>query len=240
MKELFLEKVKKAGVVGAGGAGFPTHMKLAAQAEYLLVNGAECEPLIRVDQQLMGSYAELLVGCVEKLTQALGFKKAYICIKRKHKEVIVELHKYINKNCNVELFLLEDFYPAGDEQVLVYEVTGRVVPEGSIPIKVGCIVLNVETVLNINSAWNSEPVTEKYLTVTGEVPTPLTLRLPIGTSIKTALKIAGLEDTKGKAVIDGGPMMGKFISDFEAPVTKTTKGLIVIDETHHLVSSTLR
>lgn len=236
MRGNLLEKIKDAGVVGAGGAGFPTHVKLSSKADYLIINGAECEPLLRVDQQLMYRDAEKLLDCIEKLVSVFEFKKAYLCIKKKHKEAIERL-KGLIKTDKIEIFTLDDFYPAGDEQVTVYEVTKRIVPEGSIPLKVGCIVLNAETILNIRNSFDSIPVTDTWLTVSGEVPRPVTLRLPIGMRIIDALKIAGLNGTEGKAVIDGGPMMGKVLTDFESPVTKTTKGLIVLEKTHPLIAS---
>lgn len=222
------------GVVGAGGAGFPTHVKLAAKAEYFILNGSECEPLLRVDQQLINTYAPEIISGIKKVMETVGATKAFIAIKGKHKEAINRVTECIDDDC-MSVFLLEDFYPAGDEQVLVYEVLKRVVPEMGIPLKVGCVVMNTETVLNIYNGMSQIPVTDTYLTITGKVSKPVTLKLPIGTSVRDALKHCGVVDTTGIKVIDGGPMMGKIIGDMDDPITKTTKGLIVLDEEHTLI-----
>lgn len=230
-----IQNVKEAGVVGAGGAGFPTHVKLASKAEYVILNGAECEPLLRVDQQLIVEFSEQIIEGLEKITKLVEAKKAYIGIKAKHKEEVCILKEKLKGNSIVELFELEDFYPAGDEQALVNEVTKRVVPEAGIPLKVGCIVTNVETVLNIVESLSGKAVTHTYLTITGKVPKPVTLKLPIGITYREAVQLAGIKDTRGLVFIDGGPMMGKVGTNFEAPITKTTKGIIVLDEDHSLI-----
>lgn len=227
--------VKAAGVVGAGGAGFPSHVKIAAEAEYLIINGAECEPLLRVDQQLMVVEADKLIRGIEAVMEVTGAMKAFIALKYKYKDAIKVLSEAtIGKP--IEVYELEDFFPAGDEQVMVYEVTGRVVPEGGIPLKVGCIVTNVETAINIAQAVEGVPVTETYLTITGEVPQAVTLKLPIGIRVAEALELAGVKDMTNKAVIDGGPMMGSVIEDINQPITKITKGLIVLAKDHPLIT----
>ena len=173
-----LDMVREAGVIGAGGAGFPTHAKLASKAEYILLNGAECEPLLRVDQQLMRMFPDKIIKGFELAGKLVGANKALIGIKGKHKEVISILRKRIEElqvGDFIEVKELPDIYPAGDEQVLVYELTGRVVPEMGIPINVGCVVVNVETALNIYHASMGVPVTEKYITVAGDIPKLLTI-----------------------------------------------------------------
>ncbi|MEG0578748.1 MAG: electron transport complex protein RnfC, partial [Niameybacter sp.] len=158
-----LEQVREAGVVGAGGAGFPTHVKLNAQAEYILLNGAECEPLLRVDQQLMALYPNEIIKGFEAAGRLVGAKQAIMGVKGKHKEVIKILEAAIvalQLQDFVKVQALEDVYPAGDEQILVYELTGKVVPEGGIPLNVGCVVVNSETALNIYKASLGEAVTE--------------------------------------------------------------------------------
>jgi len=230
-----LESVRTAGVVGAGGAGFPTHVKLASKAEYVILNGAECEPLLRVDIQLILIFAEQIIKSLEYIVKEVEAKKAYIGIKAKHKEAVYALKEKLKGNPIVEVFELEDFYPAGDEQSLVNEVTKRVVPEAGIPLKVGCIVMNVETVLNIIESLDGKAVTHTYLTIAGKVPKPVTLKLPIGVTYREAITLAGITNTKGIALIDGGPMMGKVITNFEQPITKTTKGIIVLEEDNFLI-----
>lgn len=221
--------------MGAGGAGFPTHVKIGAKAEYIILNGAECEPLLRVDQQLLKLFADEIIAGLKVVVQAVGAKKGFICIKGKHKEIVRILEAKLNGITNLELFILDDFYPAGDEQILVYEVTKKVVPEAGIPINTGCIVLNAETVLNIYESTSNYAVTHKYLTITGEVLNPMTVKLQVGVSIRKALKIAGIENLEGFSVIDGGPMMGKVIENFDYPITKTTKGLILLKDGHPLI-----
>lgn len=233
MREKVVSLIKEAGVVGAGGAGFPTHVKVQADAQYVLVNGAECEPLLRVDQQLMAKYPDLFLKGLEAVLKATGASQGIIALKGKYQEAINALKSKIAGK-PIELFILDDFYPAGDEQVTVYEVLKRVVPEGGIPLKVGCVVCNVETLLNVAQALENKPVTHTYLTITGEVPRPITVRLSLGVKVAEALGLAGITRFQGMAVIDGGPMMGRLI-DVNQPITKTTKGLIVLREDHPLI-----
>ncbi|CAH2213942.1 4Fe-4S dicluster domain-containing protein [Tepidibacter aestuarii] len=233
-----LDKVREAGVVGAGGAGFPTHVKLASKAEYILLNGAECEPLLRVDQQLMELFPDEIIKGFEAAGKFVGASKALIGIKGKHKKVVSILSKRIEAlglGNFVEVRELPDVYPAGDEQVLVYELTGRVVPEAGIPIQVGCVVLNSETALNIYNASENESVTQKYITVAGDIPKSLTVKVPVGTPIIDVLRLSGIENFDNYAVIDGGPMMGPIMSNLDGYVTKKSKGFIILKKDHHLV-----
>ena len=147
-----VEKVKKAGIVGAGGAGFPTYVKFTSKPEYLIVNGAECEPLIHVDNEITVHYAKELLKTLNELKNEIGAEHAVFAIKKKHTKAIETLQKEIVTFPDIELFFLQDIYPAGDEQVLVYDITKRIVPEGGIPLAVGCVVINVETLLNIHNA----------------------------------------------------------------------------------------
>jgi len=236
MREQIIKQIKDAGVVGAGGAGFPTHVKVNAHAEHVIVNGAECEPLLRVDQQLMATMAERMVKGLEAVMQSVGASLGTIALKGKYHDAINALEKSIVGK-PIKLFILGDFYPAGDEHVTVYEVTGKIIPEGSIPLKVGCVVNNVETLINVADALDGCPVTDTYLTITGEVPKPITLKLPIGTSIAEALALAGQTNMQGKLLVEGGPMMGKVVEDFSQPITKTTKGLIVLSVNHPMIQT---
>lgn len=229
--------VKEAGIVGAGGAGFPTHVKLDAKAEYVIINGAECEPLLRVDQQLMATQSRKILDGLKLVKDHVGAKYAVVALKEKYKKAIKSFESIIGEYEGMSLHKLQNFYPAGDEQIIVYEVTGKIVPEGGIPLNVGTIVSNVETIVNIHDAYyNLTPVTEKYVTVTGNVRSPQTLKLPIGLSIEEAINLAGGTRLEDYVVINGGPMMGKII-DIKNPITKTTKGLIVLPRDHSLVKS---
>ncbi len=234
-----VEKIANAGVIGAGGAGFPTHVKLNSKAEYVLLNGAECEPLLRVDQQLMEYYPEKIIEGLYEAGKFVEAEKAIIGIKKKHKEVIEILNAKIEEmglSGKVEVGILPDVYPAGDEQVLVYELTGRVVPELGIPIAVGCVVINTETALNIYNAIRDIPVTMKYITIAGDVPCPVTVKVPVGTPIVEVLAMAGVLEPTAFEIIDGGPMMGPLMKDVGGYVTKKTKGLVVLRKEHSLVA----
>ncbi|WP_432403179.1 4Fe-4S dicluster domain-containing protein [Wukongibacter sp. M2B1] len=237
MKNKLLEAVKSAGIVGAGGAGFPTHVKLNAKAEYIIVNGAECEPLLRVDQQLMAFKTREILEALNRIVKETGAKRGIIALKGKYKKALDSLDRYIHQYESLDIFKLGNFYPAGDEQVTVYEVLKRIVPEGGIPLGVDVIVINVETLLNVYNALNGASVTEKYLTVTGAVRNPITAKVPIGITIAEAIDLADGSLVKDFQVIDGGPMMGKIIDDIDNPVTKTTKGLIVLPKEHPLLKS---
>ncbi len=233
-----VEQVKDAGVIGAGGAGFPTHVKLAASAEFILLNGAECEPLLRVDQQLMAIYPDEIIKGFEQAAKVVGAKHAYLCVKEKHTSVIKGLQERIEAlqvAPLVEVKTLPDIYPAGDEQVLVYTVTGRSVPEAGIPLNVGCVVINSETALNVYNATNGTPVTEKFITVAGDIPHRVTVKVPVGTPVIDVLKKSGLESFEGYTVIGGGPMMGPALSDLSGYITKKDKGFIILKNDHPLI-----
>ena len=147
-----LEKIKEAGVVGAGGAGFPTYVKLDCQAQVVIINGAECEPLLRVDQQLMTRYPEELVQGLRLACEATGAARGVIALKAKYHDAADALVPFVDRHPEISLKLLKNVYPAGDEQYIVREVVGKTVPEAGLPIHVGAVVINVETALNIKQA----------------------------------------------------------------------------------------
>ncbi|MEW9123327.1 MAG: SLBB domain-containing protein [Thermotaleaceae bacterium] len=240
MDKNLVEIAREAGVIGAGGAGFPTHIKINAKVEYILVNGAECEPLLRVDQQLLAGKTEEILKSLSLLVEATSAKKGIIALKGKYKDAVDKLKEEIKNYSNLDIFTMDNFYPAGDEQVTVYEVLNRIVPEGGIPLDVGVIVINVETLLNLYNGYNGEPVLEKYVTITGAVKNPKTVKVPIGMCMKDVIDMAGGITVDAFKVIDGGPMMGKIIEDIHSPVTKTTKGLIVLPADHPLIHSKTR
>ncbi|KKM11487.1 NADH dehydrogenase [Clostridiales bacterium PH28_bin88] len=234
-KSEIIEAIKSAGVVGAGGAGFPTHIKAASMAEYVIANGAECEPLVRCNQELLLKEPEKVVAGLELMVEATGAKQGIIAIKRKNKAA-ASLEKLAAEKEHLRIHYLKDFYPAGDEHVLVYEVTGRVVPEGGIPLAVGAVVSNVESLYNVAAAVGGQPVTDKMVTVTGAVQVPVTVRVPLGTAARELLALAGGPTVTDYAVIEGGPMMGKLVEE-DAPVTKTTGAFIVLPAEHPVVSA---
>ena len=173
-----------AGILGAGGAGFPTHVKINCKAEFVLANGAECEPLLRVDQQVMQYFAADVVRGIRAVKEFTGAKRAVICLKEHYHAAVAALQEVLKDADDVELHLLQGYYPAGDEQQIVYEVTGRVVPTGGLPLDVGAVVCNVSTLTNIAAALDGKKVTEKYVTVGGAVKNPVTLRVPVGISLQ--------------------------------------------------------
>ena len=234
-----LQKIYEAGVVGAGGAGFPTHVKLNTKVEYFIINAAECEPLLNTDKYLISIKSEEMIKGMEEIGEILEAKHFVIAIKEKYTKEIKILKDMIRKlDSKVELFYLKNFYPAGDEQVTVYEVTGRSVPEAGIPLDVGVVVSNVATVINVYNAIDDKPVIERYLTVVGEVNNPRILKVPIGISIKECIEEAGGTNLAEHAIIIGGPMMGTIINDDEAAKTnikKTDGSLIVLAKDHYIV-----
>jgi len=237
-----VDKVRQAGVVGAGGAGFPTHVKLSAQVDTVIANGAECEPLLHADQHLMMRYPELILQGLRLAMQATGAKRGIVALKGEYKQAISALKGVLGKAKDVSLHLLGSFYPAGDEFVLVHDVLGRSVPEGGIPLEVGVVVNNVGTLWNVARALEGVPVTHRYLTVTGEVRKPATLRVPIGTSIAQVVEWAGGLSDAGRALkpeelafVAGGAMMGRVVQGTDV-VTKTTGGLLVVPADNPAVS----
>ncbi len=228
------EMVKDAGVVGAGGAGFPTHVKLNADVDTIIVNGAECEPLLRVDQELMEKETDSLLNGLEFVRKATGAKQVIIALKSKYKKAVSKLNKSIKKHNNFSIYHLANYYPAGDEQQIVYDVLGRIIPEGGIPLMVGVVVINVETVINVDNAVKGLAVTDKYITISGAVKKPLTIQVPVGTMIKDVLPLTGGVSIDDFSLIDGGPMMGVIVSPNDV-IRKTTKGILVLPGNHSII-----
>jgi Na+-translocating ferredoxin:NAD+ oxidoreductase RnfC subunit len=242
-KDEIISKVRAAGVTGAGGAGFPAHVKLDATVEHVLGNGASCEPLLMSDPCLMEKDPDTILRGLQMVMDCTGAHQGSVCLKGKHQDAMEALKKKIGKGSykKIGLFELGDFYPAGDEQVLVYEVTKRVVPEGGIPLQVGAVVSNVETLLNIKRAVDEGiPVTERYLTVAGEVLQPMIIKVPIGISVGDVIALAGGSTLDAYHVVMGGPMMGQVIHDMSAPVTKTTSGIIVLPTNHNIITGKIK
>lgn len=234
MSGQFMEKIKDAGVVGAGGGGFPSWAKLKTGVDVIIVNGAECEPLLRVDQQLLFRYSEEIASALNQIMLDTGAGKGVIALKKKYKEAWGALQSACRKYPDIGLHVLEDIYPTGDEHLLAYAVTGKAIPPGQLPLSVGAIVLNVETMYNIFAALEGSPVTHKFVTVTGAVRSPRTLRVPLGMSVDEVIEIAGGATVKEYAKISGGLCMGRIMGSNE-PVIKTTKGLVVLPADHQLV-----
>ncbi len=238
MSSEIIDKVRAAGVVGAGGAGFPTHVKLQFEVRHVLGNGASCEPLLGSDPYLMTRQPGLVLDGLMTVMTCGKAEKGTICLKSKHPNALTALARKAGENGfagQIDIFELEDFYPAGDEFILVNEVLGKTVPEGGVPLNVLAVVSNVESLLNIARAMDGKPVTDRYLTVCGEVHRPLICRVPIGTAVDDVVALAGGVKIEHYGIILGGPMMGKVLSHGSEPVTKTTSGIIVLPENHNII-----
>lgn len=238
MSEQIVQKIREAGVVGAGGAGLPTHVKAEANVDTVLVNGASCEPLLMSDPHLMEAEIDTVIRGLLSVMDCTGADRGVICLKGKHTKAVSAVQDGVAREGSgrLESFILKDFYPAGDEQVMVYEVLGKVVPERGIPLQVGAVVSNVESLYNVAMAMEDKPVTHRYLTVTGEVAQPMVVKVPIGTTVADVLAFAGGPVISQYKVVDGGPMMGRVLDDINSPVSKTTSGLLVLPPEHTVVA----
>lgn len=232
--EEIVTAVQKAGVTGAGGAGFPTFFKLKARAEIVIANGAECEPLTHVDKELLHHHTAEVIRGLKAVMAATGASKGVIGVKGKYADLVAQLRVAMADSPELSVCELGNFYPAGDEQVLVYDVTGRVVPEGGLPLNVGCVVQNIETLYNVAAALDGTPVTAKCVTVIGAVKNPVTVRVPLGITLRQVIDLAGGATVPDPVVLNGGAMMGEVAGSLDAPVTKRTKILLVLPYDHQL------
>jgi Na+-translocating ferredoxin:NAD+ oxidoreductase RnfC subunit len=234
-----IDQVRQAGVVGAGGGGFPTHVKLASNADTVIANGAECEPLLHKDAAVMEHEATAVVRGMLLAMEAVKAREGIVGIKAKNKEA-VEAISAASAGTAVRVHLLGDYYPAGDEYDLVYESTGRLIPPGGIPLNVGAVVCNVETFVNLAAASEGRSVTRKTLTVAGAVAEPVTLTVPLGVSLRDCIAAAGGATVADPVLCVGGMMMGETTENLDLPVTKTTGRVIVLPRDHHVVERKLK
>ena len=223
--------VRDAGVVGAGGAGFPTQVKMRALAGTVIANGAECEPLLSHDRANMTHHPDKVVRGLEVLSEAVGARRKVIAIKDKYTDAKQALDEINN---SFEICPLPDYYPVGDEVEIVKHVVGDTVPENGLPLDIGVVVDNVETLMNIADAVEGIAVTHRYVTVCGEVVNPKVLRVPVGTKIIDAVKLCGGVTTDQPKYYIGGPMMGRMV-EADEPIIKTTTGVFVLPEDHFLI-----
>ncbi len=215
------------GVVGAGGAGFPSYAKLTDKADTILLNCAECEPLLKLHRQLLEKHAYEIMKTFHTVMETVGASQAIIGIKKSYVQTIKALQQHIEEFPGLKLHLLDEVYPMGDEVVLIYEATGSVCRPGGLPIEQGVIVFNVETIYNVYQALESQkPVTEKYVSVVAEVEHPVTVKVPLGCTLDEVVAQAGNVTTKDPVYFVGGPMMGR-IGNERRPVTKTTNAILV-------------
>jgi Na+-translocating ferredoxin:NAD+ oxidoreductase RnfC subunit len=237
MSDDIAQLVREAGIVGAGGAGFPTHVKFGAKADTVIANGAECEPLLRCDKAVLQDRAEAVLAGLTILSRAVAARRLVLALKGHHHDLVRHVRGVAARVAPaVEIFELDNYYPAGDEQQLVNDVTGRIVPEGGIPLQVNTVVNNVVTLMQVADAvQHRRPVTRRPLTVAGAVRQAITRELPIGTPMRLAVELAGGATVPDWRIIEGGPMMGRVVTDPDEPITKRTSGVLVLPAHHPLV-----
>ncbi|MBQ7923998.1 MAG: 4Fe-4S dicluster domain-containing protein [Clostridia bacterium] len=229
--------MKEAGIVGAGGAGFPSYAKLADGADTLVINGAECEPLLYTDYVLLHKEMPTVLAGIQSVLEYAKIPCALLCVKE-HTAKRLHLVDGTRLADKITLKTLPDVYPMGDEIAMIYQATGRVVKAGNLPITAGVIVYNVETMYNVARAVKySEPLTEKWLTIAGNIPEAIVVKVPIGTPVWELFEKNNIIVPENHTVLDGGPSMGKVIDVESAVVTKTTKGLLILPNNCEAVAS---
>ncbi len=231
-----IKKIQESGIVGMGGATFPTHVKLSIpegkKAEVIIINGVECEPYLTADHRLMLEKGEEILVGVEVLKRALGVSKAYIGIENNKPDAIAHLKNLTKKFSGTEVVPLKVKYPQGGEKQLIKAITGKEVPSLGLPIETGAVVQNVATAFAVYEAvQKNKPLVERVVTVTGKkISKPKNFVARVGTPIEKLIALAGgVPENTGKVVL-GGPMMGKATTSVEVPVTKGTSGILLFDE----------
>lgn len=236
-KQHLLEGIFAAGIVGMGGAGFPAHVKYATKAKTLIVNGCECEPLLKTDVTAMALYPEQLFKGIAVVQALVGAQRVILAVKKKHADLHALLQPMANEN-NVELLAVGDFYPAGDEQSLIYECLGETLPPVSLPSALGVVVANSSTLMAVAAAEQGAPLVERLVTVTGAVRNPSVFAVPVGVSVLELIEVAGGVTENDAVVLLGGPMMGNILDEVStiasAVVTKALGGIIVLPKDHYL------
>ena len=234
--EEFVAAVRASGIVGLGGAGFPTFVKLSvkdlSQVQEVVLNGAECEPYITADTLTMTDRADDIFEGIQLLEKYLGVKKVIIGIEDNKPQAIKAMQELSKKDSAIVVKPMPAAYPQGGEKVLIYNTTGKTVPEGKLPLDVGCIVMNVTTLACIAEyVRTGMPLVEKCLTVDGSaVATPKNVIAPIGTSMKDVFDFCGGFKEEPFSVIYGGPMMGVAVPDLSAPVLKQTNAILALTQ----------
>lgn len=235
-KQEIRDIVKEAGIVGLGGAGFPTHVKLApkdeSKIEYILVNGAECEPYLTSDYRLMMEEPEKLVGGLKVILQLFDNAKGVIGIENNKPEAIKKLQELVKDEARIEVCPLQTKYPQGGERSLIYAVTGRKVNSSMLPADAGCIVDNVDTVISVyNAVCKTTPLMRRVVTVTGDAITnPQNFQVKIGTNMQELIEAADGFKTEPEKLIAGGPMMGMALFGTDIPITKTNSALLCMSK----------
>ena len=239
-KEEILNRIKEGGVVGMGGAGFPTHVKLApkdpSRIEYILVNGAECEPYITSDYRRMIEEPEKVVKGLQVILTLFDSAKGYICIEDNKPDCIAKMKELVKDIDRIEVKEVMTKYPQGGERTLIYAATGREINSSMLPADVGCVVDNVETVISVYKAVIlGRPVNSRVVTMSGDgIKEPKNLLVLSGTDMSELVDAAGGLKAKIAKAISGGPMMGFALYDLHVPCTKTTSAFLFLE--HDAVS----
>ena len=229
--------LQNAGIVGAGGAGFPTYAKLSDEADLLCVNCSECEPLMYTDFILNREEMAKIVKGAELIMAATNIKHTYLAIKVHRAEALGYADGQVLGE-NVSIKYLPSVYPIGDEIGLIYETTGRLIKAGNLPITAGVIVMNAETVYNAHEALASgKPLVEKWLTIAGDIPEKFTLKVPLGMRVSDIFKQLAIKVDSDHVIIDGGPSMGSISSPDRAVIKKTTKSILILPKTTRCVEN---
>ncbi len=229
-----VEEVQKAGVVGLGGAAFPTHVKLLPPADMpvhtLIVNGAECEPYLTTDHRTMVEYPERVQFGIRIMMKALGVDKAVIGVEKNKPDAIARLQETLPDDLDVSVLPLTVKYPQGAEKMLIKVVTGREVPSGKLPMNVGVVVQNVGSIACIGEIFETGyPLIERVVTVTGPgVRKPSNLLVPVGTRLRDVLEFCDGLTEDASQIVFGGPMMGAAQPDLDTPLIKGTTGVVVL------------
>ncbi len=224
------EIMKEAGIVGAGGAGFPSYAKLADGANTLVINGAECEPLLYTDYILLQKELPMVLSGISSVLEYANIPRALLCVKE-HTAKRLRWSDGARLTDKIVVKALPDVYPMGDEISLIYQATGRVIKPGNLPITAGVIVFNVETAYNVAAAQKKgEPLTQKWVTIGGAVTEAIVVKVPVGTPVNELFEKNNITVPEGYTVLDGGPSMGKVIDPERAIITKTTKGLLILPD----------
>lgn len=228
-KQEFIDKMKTSGIIGAGGAGFPTHCKLTDGIDTVLVNAVECEPLVYTDYMLLKKYFEYIVKGAKKFLELMDGKEVVIAIKEHTAFKLNINNNYDLKFKNIKIKILPNIYPMGDEIITIYQALDRIVPPGQLPSSVGVVVINAETAYNIHNFFdNNEPVVKKWITINGNIKNNYVLSIETYTSVKKVFEALNIIIPKDHSVIDGGPMMGNIIDENTAIINKKTKSLLIL------------
>ena len=235
-REEIMARIRKGGIVGLGGAGFPTHVKLSPKEpdkiEYILVNGAECEPYLTSDYRCMLEMPQKLVGGLQILLSMFDHAKGFICIEDNKPDCIEKIKSEVQGISGIEVKELKTKYPQGGERFLIKAVTGREINSGQLPADAGCIVDNVDTVIAVYDAVAlGRPVMDRIVTVTGDiVQDPRNFKVPLGTELSELVEASGGLKKDAAKIIAGGPMMGIPLFDLHVPSVKTTSALLFLGE----------